>query len=807
MNFRRILIGILFLFSSHSLFAQVKLFSLKNDLEEISNDVFWINQSTRVKGKAFSGDFFSTTNSNQTYSVGYKGPFPKSCLNKNLTLTIKAQVRAGLKAKNSCIVVSVTYDDSTVLWKAFEIPDLVQKKSLWSEIKNEINIPRSLANTRTTLSVYLWNNDGTSTFDLDDFQIDFDEMSLPSYLPERIVETEDKIGWIKIPATKNFNLFYNKEDGNVKLLTGRGDTIINSIDLISEWKNNKNVLKQSWANRLNLNNDSSTEEGMYFRFSTQNEISENKIVILVSNDGKIIVTTNTKFLQPVSLYRHSVYFGYALPLKEVERKNKLADTTEFQMEYWLNKEGFILSNENTALVLYRPHDLSSIQLDVKHNTAILNIDFAPDHPMLHYPLLKKSIGKFEDISPSVFKVKDTLYGRFELITTLNTVKVPRLLSNPYGYLSSFIWTDHADYTDLRTNKAVYYGSEEINRPDQTIGGFLKYSIPVTKSIFYANPDKVDNSVKVKFMKGAEASFKESEEFKVFLKQLHENNFEICLHTPDHFTSRRKLLEEAMEVMNKEFTPVSWIDHGYDNAESSNREDLMCDGTDSSSKWYSANLWKKYGLKYFWNSYYEDSGIYSSYSFNSYFPLPYSDWGDAFPTLSYWRNRRTGDLIHWGTMSTLDLPNGTFWSYLFCDQRLSDMVNKRCDVIIHCYPARVDSTNGFYVFKDNKAIVNPDFNNALKKLAEYRAASKIWLTTIRQWLDFRLSLEGIDMEVLPDGKLQIKNKNKAPVYGITLAAYANEISATGKTVETKKANGELIFWFDLMAGEIIQLTLK
>ena len=54
---------------------------------------------------------------------------------------------------------------------------------------------------------------------------------------------------------------------------------------------------------------------------------------------------------------------------------------------------------------------------------------------------------------------------------------------------------------------------------------------------------------------------------------------------------------------------------------------------------------------------------------------------------------------------------------------------------------------------------------------------------------------------------MQNKNKAAVYGITLAAYANEISATGKSVETKKANGELIFWFDLSAGEIIQLTLK
>ncbi len=776
-------------------------------MEELSSDTFWINQSTRIKGKAFSGDYFSSTDSSAQYSFGFKGAFPKACQNKNLSLIIKSKVRAGIKAKNASIVISVSYGDSTVLWKGFDIPDSLRRNSSWSEIKNEINLPRSITNAPATLSVYLWNKDGSGNFDIDDFQIDFKELLIPSFLPKGIFQEENNSGWLKMSATKSFNLFYNKEDGNVKLLTVKGDTLIKSIDLVSEWENPKNEIEQSWAKRLNLNNDSSTEEGMYFRFSARNKVTENSLLMLVGNDGRINFTVNTSFLQPINLYRHSVCLGYALPLKEVERKNKVADTTDFQKEYWLNKEGFILSNENLNVVLYRPKEISSIQLDAINKTAILNLDFAHDHPLLHFPLLKRSIGKFDNYSSSVFTIKDTLQAAFELYTSVNSVKLPRVLSNPFGYLSSVIWTEHADYTDIRTNKAVYYGSEKINRPDQAIGGFVKYNIPVTKSIFYSNPDKVDNSEKAKFMAGPEACFKESPEFRVFLKQLHESGYEICLHTPDHYTASRKLLEEAMDVMHKEFTPVSWIDHGYDNSVKSNREDLMCDGADSTGKWYAADLWKKFGLKYFWNSYYEDSGEYSAYSYNSYFSLPYSDWGDAFPTLAYWRNKRTANIVHWGTMNTLDLPDGNLWSYLFCDERLMDMVKNKTDIVIHCYPARVDSTNGFYVFKDNVAIANSDFNTALNKLASYRNDSMIWLTTIRQCLDYRLLLEGIEMKILADGKIQLHNANKTAIDGLTLAAYAEEVSAEKKSLNTKKINGELLFWFNLSAGEIIQLTLK
>ena len=61
------------------------------------------------------------------------------------------------------------------------------------------------------------------------------------------------------------------------------------------------------------------------------------------------------------------------------------------------------------------------------------------------------------------------------------------MKNPAGFEATYIWNEHADFTDIKTNRATYFGSENVIHPDNAIGGFVKYNIPVTKSVFYDNP--------------------------------------------------------------------------------------------------------------------------------------------------------------------------------------------------------------------------------------------------------------------------------------------------------------------------------
>ena len=158
---------------------------------------------------------------------------------------------------------------------------------------------------------------------------------------------------------------------------------------------------------------------------------------------------------------------------------------------------------------------------------------------MHFPLLGKNKNKFEDHSASVYTIGDSISSSFTFFSVEPDFINARLLTNPYGYLSSFIWTEHADFSDLRIQKAVYLGSENVNQLNDATGGFLKYSIPVTKSIFYSNPDKINNSEKAGFFPGPSASYKETPDFRNFLRLLDESGIEICLHTPDHYTCDRK----------------------------------------------------------------------------------------------------------------------------------------------------------------------------------------------------------------------------------------------------------------------------
>ena len=72
--------------------------------------------------------------------------------------------------------------------------------------------------------------------DIDDLQFDFEEMKIPSFLPEGIVKNTIESGWQKLTARKDFACYYNKEAGNIRFLNSIGDTLIHSLSLVSEWK-------------------------------------------------------------------------------------------------------------------------------------------------------------------------------------------------------------------------------------------------------------------------------------------------------------------------------------------------------------------------------------------------------------------------------------------------------------------------------------------------------------------------------------------------------------------------------------------
>ncbi|MFM7726906.1 MAG: hypothetical protein ACKO7B_09395, partial [Flavobacteriales bacterium] len=111
---------------------------------------------------------------------------------------------------------------------------------------------------------------------------------------------------------------------------------------------------------------------------------------------------------------------------------------------------------------------------------------------------------------------------------------PRLLVPPDGKQAAFILTEHADFTSMRSQRAVEFGSD-TSTSATAVRGLYGRRIPTTKSIFYCNPDRVSNSDRSGFEKGAACSLQETPGFGAFLDELHKEGTEIAIHTPEHFT--------------------------------------------------------------------------------------------------------------------------------------------------------------------------------------------------------------------------------------------------------------------------------
>ncbi len=533
---------------------------------------------------------------------------------------------------------------------------------------------------------------------------------------------------------------------------------------------------------------------------------------LRTESPELIFSVLTKYKKQVNVLREALLFDFDVPVTDVYRKNRMIHDSDFQDEYWLDKEGVKFGTGTRSAFMYHDPKISSLQLNTSSKELIVNLDFFRDHHFLHFPHIEGKFNVKQDLSCSSYKAGDTRENSFSFFAGIDIPAMPRLMLNPDGFLSAYIFTEHADWTDIRSHRAVYFGSEDITDASKATGGFVKNKIPVTKSVFYANPDHVLNSQSThqNIFTTPIASIKETDGFSEFLQQLNKLGYDICLHTPDQLTSERPLLEEAISYMKKNFNTVSWIDHGYNNGAKNNREAFVCDGLNKDSPSYAKDIWEKYGTSYFWNTYHEDySPDDSLLLFNSSQIIPYIGFGDCIPTPNYWQHpTRTGNFYSWCTKDLLEMPDVSLWNYLFSPDRLNDFAFNRSVKFNHCYPSGGVVDKGFWKINEQKKIVvEPEFEKVLERFAAYRDSGLINLSTVRDMMNYWIDCEKIRFDYDPDGKIKITNQNDHDVKGLSLAVKANVVSIDGKTPSQKKDGSDLIFWFDLKAGESAMLQIK
>ena len=740
-------------------FASIQAQTYTNDFENLYTWYLpWLNLNPIADSTAQSLNHVCLCDTAHEFGLGFVidagKNYPRQNISCNYEFLFKAQTNTEAE-----IVFSIDDETGNRFWNAYKCRDLMCDTTEWSRIHLNLNFPFDYITENCKLKCYVWNK-GKETLLFDDAKLEVKPMALPSYISE--IEQDSSVGRFGIRRMATI----------VEYVNDRGDTI----------------------------NDPSIAEIIRFIGPSDPNLYEKGL-----GAGHRIYT-ETLFKEDVKLLR----LAFVLPLPEGEitvyRRNQHVDTTNLQSSYYLDREGFAIKNDSMCLFTYHNTNISSLQLDVENRTACFNIDYWRDHPLLHYPMRTDTSDYFEDISYRNIKAGEVLKGNFCLFTVAPG-DLPRLMPVWDGYQSAFIFTEHADWTDLRTHRAVLFGNENITKPEDAVGGFCYFNIPVTKSVFYWNPDNVTNEVASKGnFHGLVASIKTDKAFYKLLKSLKKEGFEICLHSPEVYTTIPSEFPKAMRFMKRHFGTVSWIDHGYNNGPEKNREDMVCDGLLSDSPQYAADLWKENGVRYLWNAYYEENRM-ERYNFDSHFVQPYDGFGDALPNRQITTLPDGGkDFLLWSTPSTLEVNEDKDWYYYFDSIRLQRLVDQHSVFITHTYPAWSDPYRGFWQYNENgTAVAMPGFNFALSQLAHFRDEKKILPTTIEKYLNYYESLLKVDYQIIDNHTISLINHGEA-IKGLTLLC-TKPIVVEGKPIDFRKVDEGYLVWFDLGKNETVTIRYK
>ena len=727
----------------------------------------WFNLHIVADSSAIEENFVCICDTMHEYGFGVGINADKEYPNQNINCKLDFLFKADTNTQAD-IVVSIDDTIRNRYWAAYPLADYVNDTTDWSQVQLDLNFPACYTQG-SEIKVYVWNK-ASEVIYFDDARLEFRTMTMPSY--QNVVDSLPFPTYVSNP--KNLIPIVEYIDSN-------GDTLTNPsvIETVSEI--NVYVSDPNWW-----------------------EIDENL---------RLQITTETHFKEDVRLLR----LAYIWPLPEGElyvyRRNRQIDSTNLQPFYYLDREGFAIKTDTVDLDTYHINlctyhntGISSLQIDTEHRTACFNIDYWRDHPLIHYPLRSDTSDVFEDISYRNIKKGDVLKGAFTLYTYVPD-DLPRLMPVWNGYQSAFIFTEHADWTDIRTHRAVLFGNENITKPEDAVGGFCYYNIPVTKSVFYWNPDHVTNAETSKgLFTGEVATIKSDKGFFKLLKSLKKEGFEICLHSPEVYTTIPSEFPKAMRFMKRNFNTKSWIDHGYNNGPEKNREDLVCDGLLPGSPQYAVDLWKENGVRYLWNPYYEENRM-EQYHFDSHFVQPYDGFGDALP------NRQITtlpngdkDFLLWSTPSTLEVNDDNAWYYYFDSTRLQRLVDNHNVFITHVYPAWSDPYRGFWQYdEDSTAVAMPGFNFALSQLARFRDEKKILPTTIETYLSYYESLLKVDYQILDNHTFSLTN-NGENIEGLTLLC-TKPIVVEGKPIDFRKVDEGYLVWFDLKKNETVTIRYR
>jgi hypothetical protein len=566
------------------------------------------------------------------------------------------------------------------------------------------------------------------------------------------------------------------------------------------------------------------------------------ILITVPKDKpKLDIDINTRYKLSTIVDREAVVAGFDVPVSQVYRKNRMIDSAHFEPVYWLDRQGVRFGSGPESALIYNTPFVSSLQLDTKRNLLFVNLEYYLDHPFVNIPYQEDGLGRWVDLSKSKYTAGEERSNKFSLYFGSDHKAIPRIMLVPNGYLAGYIFTEHADGGNIKTQRAAYFGSEDITSIEKAEGGFAGHKIPVTKSVFYVDPDNAKYS-----------SIHDDPDFPQFLNFLNQlyksGNCDICLHTPENLNSNRHVLEESIKFMKGQFDSRTWIDHGMYNGKI-NRECFSADGLNPDSQYFAADLWNQYDTRYFWSPAVEmirnyslieeakklrllevSEHLWSRYlspeelhnvSFTRALKDMYKRYNDkgelnslksyksnAFPTPLFWLNpTRSGNFYSWVTDYENETDNLSQKKVTVEHKLLDKLISDWGVFIDHGYFVRNSQKDGNLIEKNGKLLINPYFDNILGLMAHMRDSGDLCITTIRDLLDYWVLTKKISFEYMPYGVIHINNDNNEAIKGLSLVVRAKTVRINGEIPKFRRVGDDTVFWFDISAKQSMSIQIE
>ncbi|MBQ1665276.1 MAG: hypothetical protein II061_04360, partial [Bacteroidaceae bacterium] len=425
--------------------------------------------------------------STMEFGLGFNLTLHDSLTHQNLHLHYQTDYRYAGTTGHGEIVFAVIREGKTIVWQNHPLPEPSHDSTQWHPFSMDIDLPADYL-PGSTLNAYLWNPKKERIL-IDNSTLTLTSWQLPTFLPNLPL------------STLNSQLSISQDTVPLTYAIGMMTEYILDDDTLTDYHLFQKDKDKNWK--------------------AESELLTTLLEVDTTQLSPLTLQLTTSFHKEAKLLRQAIVIPFIDSTLTLYRRNMTEEVIihspsipqHFQSAYYLDREGFKICEGERSIISYHQLELSSTQFDAEHQTAYFNLDYWRDHPMIHYPLSDSLTDYFEDHSYQPIHEGMQWTHSLKLYIGHDIQHLPRIMPIPSGYEAGIIFTEHADWTDIRTHRAVLFGNEHITKAKKATGGFVYYGIPVTKSVFYNNPDQITNyEVSKGSFPGLQATLKSDQEF-------------------------------------------------------------------------------------------------------------------------------------------------------------------------------------------------------------------------------------------------------------------------------------------------------